>query len=175
MNTASNALKPGHWCRPKDEKEWKAILGLAEALGIRYGPTANGHPYHRYPDVMFNVGVSQSSGDVSYMEILPRDFIRGMYEIAGQNEPCRPGVDERIDDHEKRIKALEGWSDRGEFLKDEWSKVVMPDGSVGRIVDSSVAHITVRSDKRPNERVGKHPNWRDGVKWVHPFESPRYT
>ena len=114
----NNTLKPGHWCRPKDEKEWKAILDLAVALGIKRRFRQAEPPYRNVECIMYCVDVCAVTYGAHDMEILTCDFIRGMYEIAGQKEPCRPGVEQRLDDHEKRIKALEDEHDMGEFLKD---------------------------------------------------------
>ena len=88
----TKGLKPGIWCRPKNEIEWKCILELAEKLGLRkydcfdhkyehnkriwFSPMCN--PCQVYP--MFHGNV-YGQGELSVT-----GFVQGMYDEAAKRK-----------------------------------------------------------------------------------------
>lgn len=87
-------LEPGQWCKPKDEKEWKAVLDLADALGV-YTPGFRS-PYESCECIWANI-----YGSINECAVTPSrlgetdpplsvpDFISGMYALAEKKEKDR--------------------------------------------------------------------------------------
>ncbi len=88
------ALKRGDYCCPSTEAEWKSILDLAEALGIRLPVIYNGDwdtcPFIWYSDTALNdegiCQLSKRSGFGSDPMIEVHDFIAGMYAMKEAKE-----------------------------------------------------------------------------------------
>ena len=90
-------LKRGDYCCPSTEAEWKSILDLAEALGIRLPVIYNGDwdtcPFIWYSDTVLNdegvCQLSKRSGSRNDPKINVPDFIAGMYAMkeAKENKP----------------------------------------------------------------------------------------
>lgn len=131
-------LEAGQWCKPKDEKEWKAVLDLAEVLGI----------YTRGTRATYDSCVTVWAVDGGTVnECIPchdgtplsaPDFISGMYALAekkGERATELPRgprgqkpdmTQERLhalevksalfDDILKRLTVLEGVSDKKEKM-----------------------------------------------------------
>lgn len=89
----SKALEAGQWCKPRNEQEWKAVLDLAESLGV---PVARGsftqHPVIRLSEafvngVGFTVALMPISSFMTEICISVPNFITGMYALAEQSKP----------------------------------------------------------------------------------------
>jgi hypothetical protein len=119
-------LKRGDYCCPSTEAEWKSILDLAEALGIRLPVIYNGGwdtcPFIWYSDTVLNdegvCQLSKRSGSRNDPKINVPDFIAGMYAMkeAKKNKPLSAlndgvrvvGTQSSYDDrlHSLEVKSL---------------------------------------------------------------------
>lgn len=96
----SKALEAGQWCKPRNEQEWKAVLDLAEMLGLgghetgRSYPVAGGLGGYKLVSVISDpfrvVGCHYSLEGclcVPSKKLSVPDFIAGMYALAEQSKP----------------------------------------------------------------------------------------
>ena len=93
----SKALEAGQWCKPRNEQEWKAVLDLAESLGLGCRPLwpRMKSRYGKYNRIFklplrHRGEISDLSSDCPMPvdnKLLVPDFIAGMYALAEQSKP----------------------------------------------------------------------------------------
>lgn len=85
-------LEAGQWCKPKDEKEWKAVLDLAEALGVYVGGQRSRYATYKGVWAHDDNGVCECvllENDPERNRLSVPDFISGMYALAEKKEKDR--------------------------------------------------------------------------------------
>lgn len=94
-------MKQGDYCVPKDEREWMAILEIAQSLGM-YGFKERKHPFwsHKWiwthsfsADQRIEVNECMS---IAMSEISTKDFIVGMYQLAEDRKKPKDYLSEDI-------------------------------------------------------------------------------
>lgn len=83
----SKPLKEGQWCKPKDEREWSAVLDLSEALGV-YCPFSRAK-FEYCPNIWAcgdEIVSECSSGQGSELHVSVPDFISGMYAMVEEKQ-----------------------------------------------------------------------------------------
>ena len=85
------ALSFGDYCKPKDEKEWNAILAIAQSLGI-YGFGERCRPFISHGWIWANnfsdkreLAVNECTS-IAVKEVSTSDFIAGMYQLAEERK-----------------------------------------------------------------------------------------
>lgn len=116
------ALNAGDYCKPKDEKEWGAILDIAKSLDM-YGFKERCRLFLTHGWIWANnftddrrLAVNECTS-IAMSEISTKDFIAGLYQLAEERKkPKYPAGDVRSgvftrciaeSDLEKRVKELE--------------------------------------------------------------------
>lgn len=100
-------MKPGSFCRPSSEGEWRAIIDLARSMAL--GNVFSYAPFCATTRIYFE--------GLPSIELSCRDFIAGMYEEAEKRKTFDPEkvfitAPMEAFDLEKRIKELEGRTDQ---------------------------------------------------------------
>ena len=92
-------LKSGSWCRPRDKKEWKAILQIAEGLGLCDNLTDRVLDTFYYDcDRIWLIEscrkawpmykeVDNGTYNKNLPEVSVMDFVTGLYQLAEDREP----------------------------------------------------------------------------------------
>lgn len=109
----TKALTPGTWCKPKDEKEWRAVLDLAKSLGLAVND--KGVTGYTICPMVWSIGYDGASRGLISMRTEPPggngsnlsdhptpvpDFIAAMYALAeerkGETAKCGCPADDYI-------------------------------------------------------------------------------
>lgn len=106
------ALSLGQYCKPSSEKEWKALLDLADSFGlVEQIPEPANDPYgfDEWPHLQWSGhSVSRCKVFVNIDEPTPvPDFIAGMYAMKEAREKKATGNDADFENHEQRLRKLE--------------------------------------------------------------------